>query len=397
MNARERLVAVTNFEEVDRTLKWEMGYWGAAVRRWQKEGLPWTREVPQSLPDGGVIKAQDMTLDPKTMNPVDSPDRDIDVCKYFNIDEPIWRVPLNNYLCPLFEEQILEDHGSWELLRDKYGVTQKNPKDHCGFPDWVETPVKSRNDWEKLKTERLQPTLEGRLPENWSQWKKVFQHRTYPLILGGYPTGFYGTARFLLGEERVMMEFYDDPDLMRDIMNYLADFWVSLYDQILQEISVDGILIWEDMCYKNGPLISPEMFREFILPGYKKITDCLKSHGVRTIMVDTDGHCWKLIPLFIEGGVNLLCPFERQAGMDIVEVRKAFPDLCIAGGIDKTKIKDGPEAIDKELRHIPWMIEQGGFIPHVDHQVPPDVSWENFKYYREKLNHIIETTQQKCI
>ena len=389
MNTRERFIAVTNCQPTDRTLKWEMGYWGGAIRRWYKEGLPKIKGIPEAVADGSAVMGEDITIDPQTMNPIDAAKRDTDVSDYFGSDEPIWRVPLNNYVYPLYEEEILEDHGSWVLMRDQFGVISKNTKDRNGFPHWIETPVKTRDDWEKLKVERLKPTLNGRLPENWSQWKEVFKDRTFPLIFGGYPTGFYGTARFLLGEENVMLAFYDTPELVRDIMEYMANFWVGLYDQVLNEIDVDGILIWEDMCYKNGPLISPAMFREFILPGYKKVTDCLKSHGVKSIVVDTDGACGELIPLFIEGGVTAMGPFEQAAGMDIVKVRKEFPDMAILGGIDKAKLKDGKEAIDKELEKVPWLLEQGGFVPHVDHQVPMDVPWENFKYYRQKLNKMI--------
>lgn len=390
MNTRERFLAITNFEKVDRSLRWEMGYWGGAVRRWYQEGLPCVKNIPDSIAHGSAVRGEDMPVDPETTDPIDASLRDGDVSAYFGHDEPIWRLPLNNYLYPLFEKEILEDHGTWMLHRNEFGVIVKDMKDRSGFPDWVETPVKTRDDWEQIKAERLQPTLMGRLPKNWPQLKEAFRNRTYPLMIGGYPTGFYGTARFLLGEEPVLYQFYDEPEFMHDMMDYLADFWVSLYDQVLSEIDADCILLWEDMCYKNGPLISPDMFREFILPGYKKITDCLKSHGIKTIVVDTDGNCWKLIPLFMEGGVTALGPFEVAAGMDVTEVRKAFPDLVIFGGLDKTLLKDGPEAIDKALENVPAMLQQGGFVPHVDHQVPPDVSWENFKYYRNKLNQLIE-------
>jgi len=391
INTRERFLSVMNFRNCDRTLLWEMGYWTGALRRWYKEGLPCSKGVPSDLPDGRSMSGQDMPIDPETLDPIDAAKREEDVCRYFAMDEPMWRLPLNNYVYPQFKPEILEDHGHWILHRNEFGVVVKDQKDRNGFPDWVSTPVQTRDDWEKLKAERLQPKLAGRLPNNWEQCKEKFKNRTYPLIFGGYPAGFYGIARFLLGEERVMLTFYDDPELMRDIMEYMADFWVKLYSRVLEQIHVDGILIWEDMCYKNGPLISPALFREFILPGYKKVTDCLRSYGAKVIMVDTDGDCWKLIPLFLEGGVTALEPFEGNAGMDVREVRKAFPNLAILGGVDKTKLSLGKEAIDAELEKVEWMLGCGGYVPHVDHQVPPDVSWDNFKYYRQKLNRLIKS------
>jgi uroporphyrinogen decarboxylase len=173
-------------------------------------------------------------------------------------------------------------------------------------------------------------------------------------------------------------------------MNYLGDFWAAIYDQVLDQVDADVCFIWEDMCYKNGPLISPAMFREFMLPNYHKVTRCLRDHGITAIMVDTDGDARQLIPLFIEGGANIVYTCEAQAGMDVVELRKTHPKVAFMGGMDKKVLSQGRDAIDEELeRKIPFMLERGGYIPHVDHQTPPDVSWENFRYYRQRLNDMI--------
>lgn len=392
MNERERFLAVMNFEPVDRTLMWEMGYWSAAVRRWYGEGLSQKKGVPDWLPDGRSMQGEASPMNPEidaASGQFIAERRDEDVHDAIGMDEPIWRLPLNNYLSPPFQEEVLEDHGDWIVHRNEYGVVLRDQKDFSGFPNWEATPVTSREDWEQIKSERLQPSLEGRLPETWDTLVPRFRERSYPLILGGYPAGFYGTARFLLGEERVMMEFYDNPQLMHDIMNHLADLWVAIYDQVLSQVSADGCLIWEDMCYKGGPLISPAMFREFMLPCYRKVTGCLRDHGVDVVMVDTDGDCWKLLPLFVEGGVSVMLPMEVNAGMDVTKVREAFPRLGIMGGMDKTKLALGREAIDGELQKVSFMLQRGGYVPHVDHMVPPDASWENFRYYREKLNQMI--------
>lgn len=231
MNTRERFLAVMDFEKVDRGLKWEIGYWAGAVRRWYKEGLPKVKGVPEDIGDGNSVHAQASTVDPETMNPPDHPRRDADLANFFEMDEPWWRLPVNTYVYPKFEPEVLEEDGNTIIHRNEFGVTVKDQKDKSGFPHWIKTPVETRDDWEKLKAERLQPSLDGRLPTNWARVKDVFNNgRSYPVITGGYPCGFYGTARFLLGEERVMTIFYDEPDLMRDIMDYLADFWVTIYD-----------------------------------------------------------------------------------------------------------------------------------------------------------------------
>ena len=332
MNTRERFLALMNGRPVDRTLKWEMGYWAGTVRRWYQEGLPQKKGVPADLSDGRSLIGEAMPQDPATMQPLDHPRRELDVHDYFELDDPIWRLPLNILFCPPFEKEILEDHGDWILHRNEYGVIVRDRKDFSSLPHWVKTPVSNRDEWERLKEERLSPEILSRLPREWPRWKEVLQERTFPLMLGGYPCGFYGTARLLLGEVDVMTMFYDDPALMHDIMDHLTELWISLYDRVLAEIEVDGCLIWEDMCFKQGPLISPVMFREFILPCYKRLTACLRSRGAKVIMIDTDGNYWKLFPLLIEGGVTAYSPNEVNAKMDVVQIRKTYPDIALLGG-----------------------------------------------------------------
>jgi hypothetical protein len=371
VNARERFLALMDFAPVDRTLMWEFGYWSATVRRWYTEGLPCCAGVPQSLGDGQTTVGEDV--------------RD-----FFGMDPHMQEMPINVYLSPPFEEQVLEDHGDWILTLDTRGVVSRQRKDRVGIPHFVRGPVANRDDWEQIKAERLSPTLEGRLPEDWPQGREALRRRDYPLCIGG-DVGFFGMPRYLMGVEPLLLAYYDQPDLIRDIVSYLADFYVALFDQVLNQVDADFALFWEDMAYKTGPLISPAMFREFMLPAYQKVTALLRDHGIRHIIVDTDGNCWSLIPLFVEGGITGMYPFEANAGMDVVEVRKAFPRLQIVGGIDKMQLIAGPAAIDAELDYkIPPLLRAGGYVPTVDHNVPPDVSWDNFVYYRRRLNDIIK-------
>jgi uroporphyrinogen decarboxylase len=128
------------------------------------------------------------------------------------------------------------------------------------------------------------------------------------------------------------------------------------------------------------------MFEEFLLPYYKKLTGFFLDNGIEVILVDTDGDCRPLIPLFIEGGTTGLYPMQVTGGMDVVTIGQQYPDLQLIGGLDKVAISRGPEAIDRELEtKVPPLLRRGGYIPMADHLVPPDVSWDDFVYYRRKL------------
>ena len=388
MNSRERFLAWMSFEKTDRAPRGELGYWGGTIRRWYDEGLPKKAGLPDSVVWGDAVIGE---MNPGTGSRI----RDRDVHDYFGFDEGIDKVWFNNLICPPFQEEVLEDHGNWVLKRTARGTVMKEHKERAGMPAVVSGPVSNREDWERLKAERLRPTLEGRLPTNWADMVAGYKARDYALFIGGPYNGFFGTPGDLVGREKILYMFYDDPELIRDIINYLADFWIALHDKILDQVDADVASFWEDMCGKNGPLISPAMFREFMLPAYKKMTSFYRERGIKIIFWDSDGDFRPLIPLLLEGGVTQLYNFEVNAGMDVVEVRRAYPRLQMVGGLDKTKLAAGREAIDAELEaKVPFMLRTGGYWPCVDGNVSPEVSWENFCYYRRRLDAMIHEASE---
>jgi uroporphyrinogen decarboxylase len=86
--------------------------------------------------------------------------------------------------------------------------------------------------------------------------------------------------------------------------------------------------------------------------------------------------------LLLEAGVDVIWPVERASGVSPLEWRRRFGrDLRIWGGVDKRVLPRGKAAIREHLREFIPLIEEGGFIPTVDHTVPPDVSWDDFRHY----------------
>jgi len=215
-----------------------------------------------------------------------------------------------------------------------------------------------------------------------------YRQRDFPL--GVLLDGFFAGPRELMGVEHLLLAYYDDPQLIHDINTHLTELYLAILEEIFSCVELDFVYFWEDMSYNAGPLISPALFDEFIVPYYRRLTDFIKNRGVDIIMVDTDGDCEKLIPGFLKGGITGLYPFEVHAGMDIVAVRKAFPELMIMGGLDKQAVARGKDAIDTELQtRLPAMLVQGRYIPCLDHLVQPGVSWEDFCYYRQRLGDYV--------
>jgi uroporphyrinogen decarboxylase len=193
-----------------------------------------------------------------------------------------------------------------------------------------------------------------------------------------------------MGAEELLVSFYDDPDLVNEIMTYMTGFWLKIYEKVCEKVNVNVIHMWEDMSGKNGSLISPDMVREFMMPNYKRIADFAKNHNIPVFSLDTDGDCSQLVPLYLESGINMIMPFEVAAGSDINKYRKLYPNLCIMGGIDKREIAKGPASIDKELDRIDSMFKGPGYWPALDHLVHPEISYNDFKYFVAALWERIE-------
>ena len=149
-------------------------------------------------------------------------------------------------------------------------------------------------------------------------------------------------------------------------------------------------MYWEDMCFKTGPLISPKMFKKFMVPRYKKVTELLHSAGVDSIFVDSDGKLSALIPLWLDAGINGFWPLECAADNNAVALRKEYgKDIILAGNIDKRAFLKGKDVLREEvMSKVPTLIESGGYFPSLDHLVPPDVPFEMYDYFIDLLREV---------
>ena len=257
------------------------------------------------------------------------------------------------------------------------------------MPTYLDWPVKDRATWNEFK-KRLDPDTPERWPVDWNAYvqemNKLGEETPISLEVGG----FYGYLREWIGSERILYMFYDDPGLIEDMMEQMLYMETEVIKRVVKDIRVDMATFWEDMCYKTGPLISPAMVQKFMMPRYKKITDLLRSNGVDIIYLDSDGNVDQLIPLWLEAGINYIWPFEVAAGNDVVAIRKKYgKDLIIGGAIDKRALIKGKEAIREEvMSKVPFLLEQGGYLPAIDHLVPPDVTFENYCYYINTMREV---------
>ena len=363
MNHLQRFLALMEYEPVDRVPNWEVGVWPQTRLRWESEGLN-----SQQLHWDWVAGEGTLGMDPR---------------------ETIF---FDGWPIPRFQTQVLEEDDRTQIIRDDRGRVRRTLK--AGSMEGVATcmdqylrhPVENMADWQAMK-KRYDPASPQRYEPNWRITRlHGWRRRTHPLIFASqvHTKGFYWLARELMGTEGVSYAWYDQPALMDDMMEFWGDFLIEALRPVSEATSVEYACFAEDMAMKTGPLIGPDLYRRFIFPHLKRVVGFYKSHGVRYICVDTDGNPEALIPLMLDAGVDALWPLERAADQDPLRLRRTYgKSLRLWGGVDKRELSKGPKAIDAHLRAMAPLIEEGGFIPGVDHTVPPDVSWPNFQHYLE--------------
>ena len=174
------------------------------------------------------------------------------------------------------------------------------------------------------------------------------------------------------------------------MIEYMCRFNLRIIEKLASVISFDYANGWEDIAFKNGPLLSPAMFRRFLLPRYKRLAETLRRFGVDVIFTDCDGDINLLVEPWLEAGFNCMFPLEVACGTDPVALRARYgKQLLLIGGANKRKLIEGKRAIDEEMDRLAPLVEEGGFIPHVDHRCPPDVTLENYQYYLARKRMIL--------
>ena len=355
---RDRFQNIMRYRDCSEPIMWEFsGYWDTTIARWKKEGLEIECYTKQDT-------AAVLGLDPFP--------------EYAPYEE--------GYLPP-FEEKTIEETGDHIIRQNKEGVLLEELKSEYGYsmPHFIKFPVETREDFRREVVRRFDLKAAGRYDPSWD--KLVKELNSSERVVGIGCRGYFGYGRNFMGVEKLCTLFYDDPAFVEEIFEFITENTLQLIQRALDEVRIDYATFWEDMAYKTASLLSPIHFKKFIVPQYNRIVELLHKHGIDLIGVDSDGNIDELIPLWLDSGINLIYPMECSAGMHVVKLRKKYGKyLRMIGGISKSALASGKEAINAELEEIiPFFVQDGGYIPSVDHAVPHDVSLDNYRYYIENL------------
>lgn len=386
MNARERFRAICRFERPNDPFMLRATSWNETLDRWVREGMPVTNLDNMKQVHMLLLGYQDQS---ERVGPHAA------ISATVRNGNPPYCVAID----PRFELKVLKEDDERVIQQDLDGtIVERRKQSDTTIPRYLEYPVKDRQTWEEYR-KRLDPFSSGRWPQGWDimtedkltfpikpgQDGKSWEHRDF--ALGMSVLSLYGNARNYMGLENISMALYDDPKLVEDMVEHQAYLGYEMVSKVFEAgITLDWVWIWEDMCYKAGPLVSPSFVRKVMAPRYRRVVDLLRSHGVEAIILDSDGNVDDLLPIWVDCGINAFYPFEGAAGMDARQVRRKFgKDVIIVGSVDKRALARGKAEIDAELDKCRELLKHGGFFPSVDHHIPPDIPYRNIVYFLNEL------------
>ena len=353
MNARERFVNIMNYKKADAlpVMLFEP-HESFTLNEWRKQGMP-----------------DDMTPE-----------------EFFGIDYE-HKLQIHFYPLPPFERTIVSEEPEYYTEIECMGSTVRRKRDAPQMTyGHIAYPVHDRDSFLRYR-ERF-TTESARYQISIDEIAAQAQASRNPVTLSLFPffmrLGFYS-----MGLERFLTSFYDDPDLIHEMFDFWASFIIDTIAPVLAKVTPDIASFGEDLAYKNGPHMSPRIYKEFWLPHQNRVMKAVKDAGVPFVCMYTSGDVRPLLPMMLENGFNMTWPLDQYSNMDPLALRKEYGrQLRMTGGISKSTLFEGPDAIDRRLEELAPLIAEGGFIPAPDDMIPPEIPLKHFMYLVDKLKQV---------
>lgn len=372
MNFRENVMAVLHYEKPDQFPVVSFGYWAETLQKWEEEGHITHEETVGYCSYG------------------DNSEADRSIMKKLGFDFN-WNscIGFDTGLRPNFGHTILEEKEDGTLLaRDEQGLIVLEKPGVVSIPAEIGTSMTGREAWEELYLPKLKWTAER---VNTEYIKSLADDTNREIPIGLHCGSLIGYMRNLLGVEQLSYLYADDEELYAEIVDTLAGICYQGVKTALETgAKFDYAHFWEDICFKNGPLVSPFVFEDYVAPHYKRITDLLTKYGIDIVSVDCDGCIDTLVPIWLKNGVNTMFPIEVGTwNASIAPWREKYGKMLRGvGGMNKTLFARDRKAIDEEVERLKGLISLGGYIPCPDHRIAPDAKFELVQYYCDKMHQL---------
>jgi len=382
MNDRERIMAVLNYEEYDRLPIVHFGFLRATLEKWEMEGHIDLKELD---PIGDATPGEELLTRRLGFD-----------CNYHRVFSP------NSHIDPPFEQRVLEvtPEGFRKVLTGNGAIVLDND-DNQSISPHVDHILKGRKEWEEEFLPRMQFAQERvdgaqvncngemkRFDEGGREFLMCEDRDTQILLHGG---SLYGKLRDYLGVENHCYLLADDEPLVDEMIEVNAELCYRCTEAALATgVKFDIGHFWEDIAFKNGPLVNPQVLRDKVGPHYRRITELMGRHGIDLVSLDCDGLIDSLVPIWLENGVNVMFPIEVGTWEASLEPwrEKYGKGLLGVGGMNKKIFARDYAAVDVEVERLRRLVDLGGFLPCMDHRIAGDAEWENVQYYCEQMRKV---------
>ena len=369
MNNRARVRALLHGEKPDRYPAVHFGYWHELLAEWAEQGHI-RKDLVAEWTDGN---AADRELDAK-------------IGWDFN-----WQTMKsgNTGLMPTFEPKVIEIlPDGFKRVQNIYGLIERVRDGADSIPAEDDYLLKDRAAYEAFYRDKIQFHPER---INYTYFEKEFNQRSDDVPVGLHLGSVLGEIRNMLSVIGMSYLLYDDEELFAELVDTYAEMQYQCAEEVLKTgAKFDFAHYWEDICFKNGPLISPELFEKYCAKHYRTRNDLCNRYGIDIISLDCDGVTEKLQPIWFENGVNTLFPIEVGTwGDQFTPAKRKFgKTLRGVGGVDKTVLRKDKAAVDAEIERIRGLCALGEYIPCPDHRLMPGTKWDLVLYYVERIKSL---------
>lgn len=290
--------------------------------------------------------------------------------------------------CRGLPEKIVEDTPTHQVKIDYLGRVCRLDKRTATIALPETFPVQTMDDWLRLKP--MYAFDESRI--KWDQVDRARQLQADgAVVVEGIP-GAFDTLRNLMGEENACLAYYEQPELVQDIIATLTDTAVRTLTPVCEKIKLDQLSVHEDFAGRSGPIVGPEQIERTFKPLYRAAWDIARASGCEIFRLDTDGNVNSVMDALLDTGLTFIYPMEPAAGMDIVQVRQKYGRrVAFAGGIDKHVLRQSKADIRKELEYKLQSLvrDPGGAIFGLDHRIPNGTPLDHYRYYVDTARKIL--------
>ncbi len=207
-------------------------------------------------------------------------------------------------------------------------------------------------------------------------------------ILG--PSGEETGMLFLGGMERGLTEYISNPGVVKAAIKQ-AVHEANQNDFFYVRKGTDGVFWGQDFSYKSGPMMSPQMFEEFVFPALKERAGHIHNHFNLPVFKHACGNNWKIMDMFVEIGFDCYQSIQASAGMDMKEVKDKYgKKLCLWGGVLVEHLVSGTrEDIKKDVRYaVESAAAGGGYIMGASHSIAVGCKYDNYMTMLDEFDRL---------